>query len=572
MARRGQIVVALVVALVVCAAPAWADVALASVLGEHMVLQQGKTVPVWGTAEAGEAVSVALCGQTAKATAGADGTWKVELAPLKAGGPFEMTVKGKNAIALKNVLVGEVWVCSGQSNMAMSVGRCFNAKEEAAAAKFPQIRLFKVKNVIADKPLDSTEGQWAECSPQTAPGFSGVGFFFGRKLHQELKVPIGLINTSWGGTPAEAWTSRPTLDAAAELKPILDRWDEVKAKYPAALKAYQEGPLKKWEERVAPLRKAVAAAQKAQREAKTPEAKKAAANALRTAQASLRKVRRPRGPRGHESPHRPSSLYNGMIAPLLPMAIQGAIWYQGESNAGRAYQYRLLFPTMIKDWRKSFAQGDVSFYWVQLANFLKIDAEPKADPWPELREAQFMTLALPKTGEAVIIDVGAFNDIHPRNKQTVGLRLALNALAKDYGQKIVCSGPRYDSMKVEGSKVRISLKHVGGGLVAPAFTDPVTPCGPALQKRFGVDDPAAQRPKAQVLGFAVAGEDKVFVWADEAVIEGGCVVVSSSKVAKPVAVRYGWSNNPICNLYNTAGLPACPFRTDDWPCVTADNK
>ena len=542
MARRGQIVVALLAALVVCAAPAWADVALASVLGENMVLQQGKKVPVWGTAEAGEAVSVALCGQTATATAGADGKWQVELAPLKAGGPFEMTVKGKNAIALKNVLVGEVWVCSGQSNMAMTVNRCANAKEEAAAATFPRIRLFKVQNVTSDKPLDRTQGQWVECSPATVPGFTGVGYFFGRKLHQELKVPVGLINTSWGGTPAEAWTSLPTLKSVPELKPILDRWDAVLAKEPELQEQYEQ-KLKAWQEAV----------KKAKAARKSPP-------------------RRPRGPMGSKSPHRPASLYNGMIAPLLPMAVRGAVWYQGESNAGRAYQYRTLFPTMIQDWRKSFGQDDLSFYWVQLANFLKIDAEPKADPWPELREAQFMTLALPKTGEAVIIDIGEFNDIHPRNKQTVGVRLALNALAKDYGQKIECSGPRYASMKVDGSKVRISFQHIGGGLVAPAFTDPVTPCGPALQKRLGVDDPAARRPKAQVLGFAVAGDDKGFVWADEAVIDGDCVVVSSSKVAKPVAVRYAWSNNPICNLDNKDGLPACPFRTDDWPCVTADSQ
>ena len=547
-----------------------ADVKLASVLGEHMVLQQGMKAPVWGTADPGEAVTVAVCGQTVAATADAGGKWKATLAPLKAGGPFEMTVKGKNTISLKNVLVGEVWVCSGQSNMAMTLSRCSNAQREAAAATFPSIRLFKVKNVIADKPLDSTEGQWVACGPGTAPGFSGVGYFFGRKLHQELKVPIGLINTSWGGTPAEAWTSRPTLEAVAELKPILDRWDELEANYPEALKKYQEGPLKKWEERTAPVKQAMAEAQKALRAAKTADEKKAATQALNKARLDLRKIRRPRPPRGAQSPHRPASLYNGMIAPILPMAIRGAIWYQGESNAGRAYQYRTLFPTMIQDWRKSWGH-ELSFHWVQLANFLKVDEQPKGDPWPELREAQTMTLSLPSTGEAVIIDIGEARDIHPKTKQDVVLRLALNALAKDYGRKIVYSGPRFDSMTVEGGKARVKFAHAGGGLVAKPFADPVTPSGPTLAKRFGVDV-AALRPKTQVIGFAVAGDDKQFVWADAATIQGDCVVVSSSKVAKPVAVRYAWENNPVCNLYSKEGLPACPFRSDDWKGVTADAK
>jgi len=497
---------------VLLAGPAQADVKLASVLGENMVLQQGMKAPVWGTADAGEQVTVTICGQTARATADAGGKWEVTLAPLKAGGPFEMTVKGKNTIALKNVLVGEVWVCSGQSNMAMTVNRCTNPKEEAAAATFPMIRLFKVRNVTSDKPLDSTDGQWVECSPKTVPGFSAVGYFFGRKLHQELKVPIGLINTSWGGTPAEAWTSLPTLKATPELKPILDRWDAILAKEPELQKQYQE-KLKVWQEAV----------------------KKAKA-------AKKRPPRRPRGPAGSKSPHRPASLYNGMIAPLLPMAIKGAIWYQGESNAGRAYQYRTLFPTMIKDWRKSWGY-DLSFYWVQLANFMKVEAEPKNAGWPELREAQTMTLALPNTGEAVIIDIGEARNIHPKNKQDVGLRLALNALAKDYGQKIAHASPMLDSIAVEGAKVRVKLKNVGGGLVAKPFTDPVTPNGPTLEKRFGVDV-APLRPKTQVLGFAVAGEDKKFVWADEATIDGDCVVVSSKAVAKPVAVRYAWENNP----------------------------
>jgi len=527
--------------IVLLAGPALADVKLASVLGENMVLQQGMKVPIWGTADPGEQVSVSVCGKEATATAGADGKWRADLPSLEAGGPFEMAVKGKNAIALKNVLVGEVWVCSGQSNMGMSVRGCADAQEETAQANFPQIRLFKVKNVTSDKPLDSTEGQWAECSPQTVGGFSGVGYFFGRQLHQELKVPVGLINTSWGGTPAEAWTSLPSLKAVAELKPILDRWDDILAKEPELEAKYQE-QVKQWEE------------------------------AVKKAKAEKKPVpRRPRGPMGSKSPHRPASLYNGMIAPLLPMAVKGAIWYQGESNAGRSYQYRTLFPTMIQDWRKSWGY-DLSFHWVQLANFMKVEPEPKDAGWPELREAQTMTLSLPKTGEAVIIDIGEGKDIHPKNKQDVGLRLALNALAKDYGREIAHASPMLDSIKVEGAKVRVKLKNVGGGLVAKPFEDPVTPKGPTLEKRFGGVDVATLRPKTAVLGFAVAGEDKKFAWADEATIEGDCVVVSAKAVAKPVAVRYAWENNPVCNLYSKDGLPACPFRSDDWKGVTAEAK
>jgi sialate O-acetylesterase len=260
-----------------------------------------------------------------------------------------------------------------------------------------------------------------------------------------------------------------------------------------------------------------------------------------------------------------------MIAPIIPFAIKGAIWYQGESNAGRAYQYRTLFPTMIKDWRKNWAQGDFSFFWVQLANFRGVDKDAVESNWAELREAQTMTLALPNTGEAVIIDIGEARDIHPKNKQDVGKRLALAAESVAYGQKLVFSGPRYDKMTVEGAKARIHFTHVGGGLAAPAFTDPVTPCGPTLAKRFGLEITPELRPKADVMGFAIAGADKKFVWAN-AKIDGKTVVVWSDQVAKPVAVRYAWSNNPICNLYNAEGLPACPFRTDQWPGTTVNNK
>jgi len=562
--RRMGVLVAALAVLAMVAGPAAADVTLASILGESMVVQQGVKAPIWGTAAPGEKVTVSLCGTTASATADANGKWMVKLQSLAAGGPFAMTVKGKNTIALTNVLVGEVWVCSGQSNMAMSARGVNNSKDEAAKANYPKIRLFNVARKTSGKPLDTVGGKWVECSPATMPGFSAVGYFFGRKLHQELKVPIGLINSSWGGTPAESWTSRPSLDATPELKPLLERWDKTIADHPARVKKFQEVQLPKLK---AALQKANEALKEAQ---KLPDAKARGAAVAKARRQVYMARRRMRGPTGPDSPHRPANLYNGMIAPLLPIALKGAIWYQGESNAGRAYEYRTLFPTMIQDWRKQWAQPDLAFFWVQLANFRGVDREPVESNWAELREAQSMTLSLPATGEAVIIDIGEAKDIHPKNKQDVGARLALSALAVAYGQKLCYSGPVYDSMKVEGAKVRVSFKHLCKGLVTKPFSDPVLPSGPSLAKRFGVDV-AGMRPKSEVLGFSIAGADKKFVWA-QAKIDGDTVVVWSDQVAKPVAVRYAWANNPVCNLYNKVGLPATPFRTDQWPGVTVPKK
>jgi sialate O-acetylesterase len=342
-----------------------------------------------------------------------------------------------------------------------------------------------------------------------------VAYFFGRYLHKELNVPVGLIHTSWGGTPAEAWTRREVLEANPDCAPILKRYDDAVAKYPQAMKEYEQ-KLAEWKE----------AAQKAKAESTNPP-------------------RRPGEPFGPGHPHSPAGLYNAMIAPLIPYGIAGAIWYQGESNAGRAYQYRTLFPDMIKNWRNDWGVGKFPFLFVQLANFMKTKPEPDESAWAELREAQTMTLALPNTGMAVIIDIGDADDIHPKNKQDVGKRLALWALANTYGKKLVYSGPIYKSMKVDGNSIVLSFDHVGGGLVAKG--------GEELE------------------GFAIAGSDKKFVWAD-ARINGDTVIVSSDKVSEPVAVRYAWADNPVCNLYNKEELPASPFRTDEWPGVTAENK
>ena len=501
---------------VVLGSPAFADIKLPAVIGDNMVLQQGKEIPIWGTADAGEEVKVSFGGEAVTVKADALGRWSVKLGVQRAGGPHQLTVSGKNNITLKNVLVGEVWVASGQSNMWWPVRASANPDQEIAEAGFPKIRLFTVKQAIAGEPKQDCEGQWVECSPKAIPEFSAVAYFFGRDLHKALGVPVGMIHTSWGGTAAEAWTSRAQLEAEQELKPILDRWDQALANYPQEKEQFDK-LLAKWKE----------AAEKAKAEGKEPP----------------KQPQPPGDPAAN--PNRAAGLYNAMIAPLLPYAIQGAIWYQGESNASRAYQYRRLFPAMIQDWRRAWGQGDFSFLFVQLANFTQVQPEPGESDWAELREAQSMTLSLPKTGQAVIIDIGEANDIHPKNKQDVGHRLALAAQHVAYDKELVFSGPVYDSMRIEDSTICLKFHHVGGGLVVKG------------------DGP--------VKGLAIAGEDHKFFWAD-ATTDGDTVVVRSNHVEKPIAVRYAWANNPVCNLFNKEGLPASPFRTDDWPGATVNNK
>jgi sialate O-acetylesterase len=432
-----------------------------------------------------------------------------------AGGPFEVTVTGSTEIKLSNVLAGEVWVCSGQSNMQFSVGQANDAKNEVAAANYPEIRLFTVPRTVAEKPQDDCGGSWQACTPDTVAAFSAVGYFFGRKLHDDLKVPIGLIHSSWGGTPAESWTSTQYLELNKDFAPILERYAKAVAVYPEAQKKFEE-ERQKFEE----------TARKMKEEGRKPP-------------------RRPRNlqpPLGPNHPHAPAGLYNAMIAPIVPYGIAGAIWYQGEANAGRAYQYREIFPTMIQCWRDSWGQGDFPFLFVQLANFMAGNSDPVESEWAELREAQLMTLDMPNTGMAVTIDIGNPDDIHPRNKQDVGKRLALWALADTYGRNIECSGPLFKSMSIEHGKITLTFNHLGTGLIAQ-------------------DGP--------LKGFAVAGAGRVFHWAD-ARIEANKVIIDGQK--DPVAVRYGWSNNPVCNLYNKEDLPASPFRTDIWPGLTVGRQ
>jgi sialate O-acetylesterase len=424
---------------------------------------------------------------------------------------------------IQNVFVGEVWICSGQSNMAMTLGGCDNAQEVIAKSADPMLRLFTVPREPSDTPLGDIKSQaqtsaspvepWPAAGPTTVPGFSAVGYFFGRDLRKALNVPVGIINSSVGGTPAEAWTSMETLKSDSAFKVGLDAYAQVVAKYPEAKKKYEEA-LAKFDQEAA----------KARAEKKPVDMRK-----------------RPRIPYGPESPQRPAGLYNGMIAPLQPYAIRGALWYQGEGNAGRAYQYRRLLPAMIKCWRKAWGQGDFTFLVVQLAPYMKINTEPEESGWAELREAQLLTsLKVRKCGLAVITDAGDPNNIHPTKKEPAGARLALAARAIAYGEKIVYSGPLYRSMKIEGNKAILSFKDIGGGLVAQG---------------------------GELKGFTLCGPDKKFVNA-RAEIQGDTVVVSSPQVERPVAVRYGWANCPVVNLFNKEGLPASPFRTDNFPGLT----
>ncbi len=514
---RSMVLIFSIVLILVSAGASFADIRLPAIVGDNMVLQQDQKITIWGWADPGEEVVVGVSWHNMKwaVTTARNGKWVYKMNPPKVGGPYEMTLSGKNTVTIKNILVGEVWVCSGQSNMQMSVKASNNAEEEIAAADYPNIRLFSVQREVAQEPKSDCKGSWTLCSPETVAGFTAVGYFFGRELHQKLDVPVGLVHTSWGGTPAEAWTRRGVLKSDMDFRPILDRYDEAVRRYPQAKKEHEQ-KVEEWKQAV----------KQAKAEEKNPP-------------------RRPRAPFGPGHPHTPSGLYNAMIAPLIPYGMQGAIWYQGESNAGRAYQYRKLFPAMIKNWRTDWEQGDFPFLFVQLANFMAVKPDPNESHWAELREAQLMTLALPNAGMATIIDIGDANDIHPKNKQDVGKRLALWALAKTYGKDLVYSGPLYTSMEKKGQRIVLHFNHVGGGLVIGD--------GESLQ------------------GFAIAGADRTFVWAD-ANIEGDTVVVSSDEVPEPVAVRYAWADNPVCNLYNKEKLPASPFRTDQWPGVTADAK
>lgn len=479
--------IVLAAALLAPAGAARAAVTLHPLFTDNMVLQQGVEIPVWGKAGPGEEISVALVAgdqeAVVKTKASDKGLWSVKLPKARPGTGYKLEVEGKNHLLLTNVAVGEVWIASGQSNMEWSIDASYNPLRAKATSENPNLRLFTVHKRTATAPIDDQAdlahfSKWDASGPETIGGFSAVAYHFGANLQQSLKVPVGIIHTSWGGTPAEAWTSTEALAAEPSLRYYVK-------------------------------------------------------NAENAAKGKL-PVR----------PGTPSSLYNAMIHPLIPFAFQGAIWYQGESNATRAFEYRTLFPTMIQDWRTRWGR-EFPFLCVQLAPYADGDADGVR--YAELRDAQlFATKKLKRVGMAVITDVGNLLDIHPKDKLTVGTRLALAARGTVYGQKIVYSGPVYREMKVDGNSIVLGFNHVGGGLAGRYQT---------------------------LNGFEICGADREFYPA-KAVVKAGTIVVNSPKVKQPVAVRYGWKNYPVVNLFNktqdgkTFALPASPFRTDDFPLTT----
>lgn len=493
-----------------------AELKLPSIISDHMVLQQKQSNPIWGWDTPGTKVSVTFGGQTKSAEAGKDGKWTVKLDPFTANAtPQTMTVKGTSEKTLQDILIGEVWMCSGQSNMGFPVIGDWNGDVESLAANHPNLRLFDMPMVGTQELKTDINAKWTSSNAETSKPFSAVGFFFARYLHEILGVPVGMIDNAWGGSAAEAWIRRSTLEANPRFKELCDRWKQTEATYDhAKVLANHEIALAKWKEDV-----------KAAKAAGKP-----APQPLRTPQNQL------------TGQGRPGNIFAGMMHPTLGYGIKGVIWYQGEANAGRAWEYRDLFPFMIQEWRKEWKQGDFPFYWVQLADFTAEVPNPGDAGWAELREAQTMTMKLPNTGQCVITDLGENRDIHPKNKHDVAARLVRWALAKDYGIKIAYRSPEFKSMEIKDNKVLVTLDMFGSAL-----------------RPFDVLD---------AIGFAVCGEDKVWHWAKGTINYPNQVELTCDKVAKPIAVRYAWANNPVCNLFSNEGLPLTPFRTDDFEMIT----
>jgi sialate O-acetylesterase len=485
--------------------PATSGLALAALFADNMVLQRGVDVPVWGVAAPGEQIKVVFRGQSVAAVADGQGQWTARLAPLEAGGPFEFTVAGRRTVTLENVMVGEVWIASGQSNMSFRLSQSSGAPKDVDEANFPQIRLFTVNRDVADRPQTRHGGRWEVCSPEAARNFSAVAYHFGREIHDKLGVPIGLIHSSWSGSPIEAWMSKEALASDPSFKSIYGAWAKKVAENREAIEKYENEWL----------------------------AWRARADEAITRREPF--AQQPDGPEGPRHQYYPSNLYNAMLAPLAPYAARGFLWYQGEGNRRRPAQYGALFPVMIGEVRRIFGQPELPFLFVQLATYGKTPKEPEESTTAELREAQLMTLAVPKTGMAVTIDIGDPKDVHPKNKKDVGHRLALAARSVAYGEDLVFSGPIYESMKVEGSTIRVSFKHAEGGLEV--------------------------KPGEKLDCFSIAGADRRFRWADAA-IDGATVLVSRKGLKKPSAVRFAWAESPTCTLFNKLGLPASPFRTD----------
>ena len=661
-----QLKLRLAAGLLLAAPLAHATVRLPTLVGSHMVLQRGRPVPVWGWAAPGEKVSITFRDKTYVASLpDASGRWQATLPATPAGGPYALSIKGQNTLDLTDVLVGDVWLASGQSNMQMPVKSSpggyqpvQNADQEIAVANWPNIRFFTANQTVAYRPQAEVAGSgWQVCSPATVAQLSAVAYFFGRDLYKKYQVPVGLLVSSWGGTPAEAWVSAEGLAAFPEFKAQIasfaskttslnDDQHAYEAKQRELLRNirnYDKGYLANGQTWAAPtfdahawptmqlpgiwestpglntydgvvwfrkeidLPASLAGQPLMLSLGKVDDADSTYVNGVRVGatngygvarryqvpaqvlrpgrnviavrvldtgggggitgepaelslsgggqsvslagtwqyQVGIDPKDQPVAPAPGGAEHAPTTLYNGMIAPLQPMALAGVIWYQGESNADRAAQYRTLFPALIADWRRRWNQPKLPFLYVQLASYMAAQPEPSESAWAELREAQAMTMRVPYTGLATAIDIGEANDIHPHNKQEVGRRLALVAEHVAYGDKaVVYSGPTYASMAVAGPAIRLTFTQLGSGLAA--------------------------KNGAPLQGFAVAGADRKFHWATARVV-GSTVEVQSKDVPQPVAVRYDWADNPSGNLTNREGLPALPFRTDSWPRLAASH-
>jgi len=494
---------------------AHANVTLPDVISSGMVLQRDLVVPIWGTADPGEGVTVKFNDQVRNTTADANGRWSIRLQRLKATAiPSVLIVEGKNKIELKDILVGEVWLVAGQSNMQRLLSETANGAEAIAAANHPTIRLFNVSRQVAFKHATPPLGVWRACSPESVKEFSAAGYYFGVELQKELNVPIGLINSSYGGSQAEAWTPVEYLMASADLKPTVDRkkiWDEER---PRVRVQYDEA-IRQWREE----------SDKAKAAGAVPRPSPSVPDALREYRVA-------------------ASIYNGMIEPLIPFAIRGALWYQGESNEARAQQYGILLPVMIKSWRERWGEGDFPFGIAQLPNYRDSKDDPADEAWSHVREAQRLTAAsVPRTGLIVTIDIGEARDIHPKNKLDVGKRMARWALVDVYKHKLVKSGPVFQKAAIDDAKIVVTFSEVGSG----------------LKIRSGATSTRLDE-------FAIAGADRKWYWAEAKVVGRNRVEVWSPQVSQPVAVRYAFNNNPRNpNLTNDTGIPAGPFRTDNWP-------
>lgn len=496
----------------VFALPTFADIRLPKIFGDHMVLQRDSPLPIWGWAEPGEQVIVEFLGQIDSTSANAQGEWKVELPPAQAGGPHVLTVTGTNSIKMQNVLVGEVWLCSGQSNMEMGVSLCLNPEAEIAAANHPQIRLFQIPKKLSAEPQTDIEADWNLCTPETIAkggwgGFSAAAYYFGRHLQRELDVPIGLIQAAWGGTRIEPWIP-PTGFAAVPA--VHDIYEQLQLQNPRSdlYKARLGDVLDEVEDWLNAARAA--------RQSEEPVSK------MPTYPPELLPP---------NDPQQPAVLYNAMIHPLVPFALRGAIWYQGESNHTEGMLYTEKMKALIGGWRGLWPNGEFPFYYVQIAPYSY--GGEASDVLPKFWEAQTTALEIPHTGMAVIHDVGDLNDIHPKNKQEVGRRLALVALAKTYNQEVIYSGPLYRSMQIKGDKIHLRFDH-----------------GDGLKTRDG----------ATPNHFAVINQERGGFVKANAKIVGDEVVVSAPGVEYPVAVRFAWHKLAEPNLVNAAGLPTAPFR------------